>query len=123
MNWLRSLVVIAGLAAIAAAVAVTAQSEPEIIIRGGEVFTDGALRTADVRVVGATIAEIGAGLEARDGDTEEIDANGLLVLPGGIDPHVHLGGIRMDDYTSGSRAPASRPAFLLPRRRRSWRWW
>ena len=104
MNWLRSLVVIAGLAAIAAAVAVTAQSEPEIIIRGGEVFTDGALRTADVRVVGATIAEIGAGLEARDGDTEEIDANGLLVLPGGIDPHVHLGGIRMDDYTSGSRA-------------------
>ena len=104
MNWLRSLVVIAGLAVITAAVAVTAQSEPEIIIRGGDVFTDGALRTADIRIVGATIAEIGTGLEARDADTEEIDANGLQVLPGGIDPHVHLGGIRMDDYTSGSRA-------------------
>ena len=104
MNWLRSLVVIAGLAAITAAVAVTAQSEREIIIRGGEVFTDGALRTADIRIVGATIAEIGAGLEARGADTEEIDANGLQVLPGGIDPHVHLGGIRVDDYTSGSRA-------------------
>ncbi len=104
MNWLRSLVVVTGLALITAAVAVTAQSEPEIIIRGGEVFTDGALRTADVRIVGATIAEIGAGLEARDADTEEIDASGLQVLPGGIDPHVHLGGIRMDDYTSGSRA-------------------
>ena len=104
MNWLRSLVVIAGLAVVTAAVAVTAQSGPETIIRGGEVFTDGALRTADVRVVGATIAEIGTGLQARDADTEEIDANGLLVLPGGIDPHVHLGGIRMDDYTSGSQA-------------------
>ena len=104
MNWLRSLVVIAGLAVITAAMVVTAQSEPEIIIRGGEVFTDGALQSADVRVVGATIAEIGAGLAARDADTEEIDATGLMVLPGGIDPHVHLGGIRMDDYTSGSRA-------------------
>ena len=104
MNWLRGLVVIAGLAVITAAVSVTAQSEPEIIIRGGEVFTDGALRTADIRVVGATIAEIGPGLAARDGDTDEIDANGMQVLPGGIDPHVHLGGIRMDDYTSGSRA-------------------
>ena len=104
MNWLRSLVVVIGLAVITVAVAVTAQSEREIIIRGGEVFTDGALRTADIRIVGTTIAEIGAGLAARDADTEEIDANGLQVLPGGIDPHVHLGGIRMDDYTSGSRA-------------------
>ena len=104
MNRLRSFVVVAGLAVITAAVVVTAQSEPEIVIRGGEVFTDGALRTADVRIVGATIAEIGTGLEARDADTREIDASGLLVLPGGIDPHVHLGGIRMDDYTSGSRA-------------------
>ncbi len=102
MNRLRSLVVVAALVVIAAAVA--AQSEREIIIRGGEVFTDGSLRTADVRVVGATIAEIGAGLEPRDSDTAEIDAGGLLVLPGGIDPHVHLGGIRMDDYTSGSAA-------------------
>ena len=33
-----------------------------------------------------------------------IDAGGLLVLPGGIDPHVHLGGIGVDDYTSGSAA-------------------
>ena len=104
MNWLRSLVVVTGLALITVAVAVTAQSEREIIIRGGEVFTDGALRTADIRIVGATIAEIGASLEARGADTEEIDANGLQVLPGGIDPHVHLGGIRVDDYTSGSRA-------------------
>ena len=102
MDWLRNLVAIAGLVVIG--VAASTQSEQEIIIRGGEVFTDGALRAADVRIVGTTVAEIGTGLAARDADTENIDASGLLVLPGGIDPHVHLGGIRMDDYTSGSRA-------------------
>ena len=102
MNWLRSLVASAGLVVIG--VVSAAQSEQEIIIRGGEVFTDGALRAVDVRIVGATVTEIGTGLAARDADTEDIDASGLLVLPGGIDPHVHLGGIRMDDYTSGSRA-------------------
>ena len=102
MKALRSLVLpgALGLAVLAA----SAQPEPETIIRGGEVFTAGGLRTADVRVVGATIAEIGTGLAARDAGTREIDARGRLVLPGGIDPHVHLGGNRMDDYTSGSAA-------------------
>ena len=113
MNCLRNLVVIAGLAATAAIIAtgfatvapgVTAQSDPEIIVRGGEVFTEGRLRVADIRILGETIAEIGTGLAARDADTREIDAGGLLVLPGGIDPHVHLGGARVDDYTSGSAA-------------------
>src|SRR5258707_1384691 len=39
-----------------------------------------------------------------------IDAKGMLVLPGGVDPHVHLTPTRTattmkgaDDYTSGSR--------------------
>ena len=102
MKALRSLVLpgALGLAVLAAG----AQPEPETIVRGGEVFTAGGLRTADVRVVGATIAEIGTGLAARDAGTREIAARGRLVLPGGIDPHVHLGGNRMDDYTSGSAA-------------------
>ena len=102
MNRIRSLAAVATTALLAAAV--SAQPEPEILVRGGEVFTPGGLRAADVRIVGSTIAEIGAGLAARGADTEEIDAGGLLVLPGGIDPHVHLGGVRMDDYTSGSAA-------------------
>lgn len=102
MKTLRSLVLpgALGLAALAAG----AQSDPETIVRGGEVFTAGGLRTADVRVVGATIAEIGTDLAPRDAGTREIDARGRLVLPGGIDPHVHLGGTWVDDYTSGSAA-------------------
>ena len=102
MQWLRSLVMIAaiGLTAIVA----PAQQEAEILIRGGEVVTAGGRRSADIRVVGATIAEVGTGLAARDANTQEVDARGLLVLPGGIDPHVHLGANRADNYTTGSAA-------------------
>ena len=102
MKALRSLVplVALGLTVLVGA----AQPGPETIIRGGEVFTAGGLRSADIRIAGATITEIGTGLAARDANTREIDASGRLVLPGGIDPHVHLGGARMDDYTSGSAA-------------------
>ena len=81
-----------------------AQEPAEILIRGGDVVTAESRRTADVRIVGETITEVGVGLAARDANTEEIDARGLLVLPGGIDPHVHLGGNRVDDYTTGSAA-------------------
>ena len=83
-------------------VLVLAQPQGEILIRGGEVVTAGGRRAADIRIIGATITEIGTGLVARDERTQEIDARDRLVLPGGIDPHVHLGGSRVDDYTSGS---------------------
>ena len=81
-----------------------AQEVGEILIRGGEVVTVDGRRRADIRVVGETIAEIGADLAARGASTVEIDARGRLVLPGGIDPHVHVAGRRLDDYTSGSAA-------------------
>ena len=102
MLWKRTLTC-AGALVFAAA---TAQAQPgaETIIRGGDVFVDGVVRAADVRIVGSIIAEIGSGLEPRDASTHVLDAEGLLVLPGGIDPHVHLGGVRADDYESGSRA-------------------
>ena len=98
----RSLVPLAalGLTALAAA----AQPAPETIVRGGRVFTAGGLRQADIRVVGSAIAEIGTDLAARGAGAREIDARGRLVLPGGVDPHVHLGRNRLDDYTSGSAA-------------------
>ncbi len=80
-----------------------AQQPTEIIIRNGTVVTSEGRYAADVRVRGATIVEIGQGLSAAAG-AEEIDADGLLLIPGGVDPHVHLGGSRVDDYTSGSAA-------------------
>ena len=81
-----------------------ARQEPETLIRGGDVMTPDGLRTVDIRVLGSTITEIGPELATRDDASTVIDARDRVVLPGGVDPHVHLGGNRVDDYTSGSAA-------------------
>ena len=44
---------------------------------------------ADIRIEGERIVEIGAGISPKRGESV-LDARGLLVLPGGVDPHVHL---------------------------------
>ena len=75
----------------------------EILISGGTVVTSEGRYAADVRVRDGTIVEIGTALAAGRG-AREIDASGLLVMPGGVDPHVHLGGSRRDDYRTGSQA-------------------
>ncbi len=81
-----------------------------LLIRGGTLVTATDRRSADVRVRGEKIVTIGERLEP-EGD-RVIEAVGLLVLPGGIDPHAHLtqaeGGPEAyrlaDDLTSGSQA-------------------
>jgi len=62
-----------------------------LLISGARLFDgDSGLEGVqlDVRVVDGTIAEIGSDLEA--GGAETIDAAGLTMTPGLIDPHVHL---------------------------------
>ena len=80
-----------------------AQPSAEIVIRNGVIVTVEGQLAADVLIRDHEIAEIGENLTAAAG-AREIDASGMLVLPGGIDPHVHLGGSRADDYASGSAA-------------------
>ena len=75
----------------------------EILISGGTVVTSEGRFDADVRVRDGTIVEIGTGLAAGAG-ARAIDATGLRVMPGGVDPHVHLGGSTRDDYRTGSQA-------------------
>src|ERR1700731_162653 len=58
-----------------------------MLIRGGMVVTADAERKADVLVRAGKIAEVGEGIV---GDDDVIDATGLLVLPGVVDPHTHL---------------------------------
>ena len=58
----------------------------DLVIRDGTVVTPGHRETADIGVRDGRIAEIGGTLAG----PEELDAGGLLVLPGGIDAHVHL---------------------------------
>src|ERR1700704_6057326 len=75
-----------------------------MLIRGGRVVTEAGERDADVVGGDGRIAEIRSGIDAGE---EVIDATGLLVLPGVVDPHTHLlldtGTARTaDDFESGS---------------------
>lgn len=79
------------------------QPSTELLIRGGRVVNHDGVVDTDVRIVGATIAEVGRRLRAGNG-ARVIDARGKLLIPGGIDPHTHLQPSFVDDLTSGSRA-------------------
>jgi dihydropyrimidinase len=81
----------------------------DLVIRGGKVATASDTFEADIGVRDGRIVELGTRL----GDSgETIDASGRLVLPGGIDSHVHLaqrsgpGIVMADDFESGTRSAA-----------------
>jgi dihydropyrimidinase len=85
------------------------EAECDLVVRGGTVVTAGGSGLADVGVAGGKIVQLGGSLRGR----REIDAAGALVLPGGIDMHVHLSSPEppepgvpgwADDFASGSRA-------------------
>jgi dihydropyrimidinase len=61
---------------------------PELIVRGGTVVTAEGSRQADVAVSGGRIEAVDASLPA-GGDARQVDAAGLLVLPGVVDVHTH----------------------------------
>ncbi len=81
----------------------------DTIIRGGTVATASDTFSCDIGISGGRIAALG---EKRGTAPDIDDATGKLVLPGGIDSHVHLSqpsgpGITMaDDFESGTRAAA-----------------
>jgi dihydropyrimidinase len=80
-----------------------------MLIRGGRVVTAGGERDADVLVRDGKIAEVRPGLDA---GKDVIDATGMLVMPGVVDPHTHLlldtGTARTaDDFESGSLSAAA----------------
>src|ERR1700724_907649 len=63
----------------------------DLIIRGGDVVTPQGVARCDVAIAGETIAAVAApGALAAQSATRAIDATGHIVMPGGIDPHVHL---------------------------------
>ncbi|MBK8137049.1 MAG: allantoinase AllB [Chloroflexi bacterium] len=80
----------------------------DLIIRNGKVVDAQQEVMADVAVRGGKIAAVGTGLDADA--TEEIDAAGLIVFPGGIDPHVHFnepGRADWEGLETGTRALAA----------------
>jgi dihydropyrimidinase len=77
----------------------------DVAIRGATLVDAGV---ADVGILDEKIAQIGGAFDA----AVEIDASGKLLLPGGLDAHVHLtsppgegkGAAWLDDFGSGSAA-------------------
>ena len=78
-----------------------------ILIKNGRIITATDDYLADIYIEGETISAIGKNLNVKA--DQEIDAKGKLVMPGGIDPHVHLdmpfmGTYSSDNYETGTRA-------------------
>src|ERR1700730_8684899 len=59
----------------------------DLVIRNGTVVTASDTVRCDVGIKAGTIATLGTDLAP---GTREIDASGMLVLPGGVDSHCHI---------------------------------
>ncbi len=82
----------------------------DLAVRGGTVATASDTVRADIGIRDGRIVAVADRIE---GAAREIDASGLLVLPGGIDSHVHIaqdsgpGIVMADDFASATRAAAA----------------
>src|SRR6201996_5161062 len=90
----------------------------DTVIRRGTVATASDTFQADVAIRNGRIAAIGEAITDAD---EIVDAKGLLVLPGGIDSHVHISQpsgpdiVMADDFESATRAAAfGGNTFVMP---------
>ncbi len=78
----------------------------DLVVRGGTVVTASDQFHADVGVRGGRIAALAESLRGE----RELDAGGLLVMPGGVDTHCHIeqlregGGADEETWETGSRS-------------------
>jgi dihydropyrimidinase len=80
------------------------------LIQHGTIVTAGRSYGGDILIEGETIKDIAPALPAENAD-RVIDAQGMLILPGGIDVHTHLdmpfgGTTSSDDFETGTKAAA-----------------
>src|SRR5512143_805124 len=100
-----------------------------LLIKQGEIVTAADRYVADLYADGGRIAAIGAGLEKRSAADRVIDAAGLYVLPGFVDPHVHFelpvaGTVSADDFETGTASAVAGGTttvvdFVVPERGQS----
>lgn len=77
----------------------------DLVLKGGTIICHDGIHALDLAIQSGKIAARGENLEG----VVEIDATGKLIVPGGVDPHVHLqmpagNTITSDDWSSGSLA-------------------
>ncbi len=78
------------------------------VIKNGTIVTADRTYKSDILIEKGKIVSIGKSLSG----SEELDATGCFVMPGGIDPHTHLempfmGTYSSDNFESGTRAALS----------------
>ncbi|MCJ8308810.1 MAG: dihydropyrimidinase [Rhizobiaceae bacterium] len=83
----------------------------DLLIRGGRVVTPQGVVNADIGIAYGQICAIGNDLETSSAD-RLIDANGLWVMPGGVDAHAHIeqmsgmGQMNADTFETATRSAA-----------------
>jgi dihydropyrimidinase len=80
-----------------------------ILIKNGQIITSKNTIRSDILISDGKIAAIGKNLNKIGFDTKIVDADPFLILPGAIDPHVHMelsvsGIISSDDFETGTIA-------------------
>ncbi len=85
-------------------------------VRNGTVITKDGSSRADIVCRDGTIEQVGGVQPGSDAIDEEIEASGLLVFPGFIDPHVHSrdpGLTHKEDFAHSTRAAAAGGATTI----------
>ncbi len=81
----------------------------DIIIKSGTLVTAAETFVADILVQNERISQIGKDLSSSN--AQIIDASGMMITPGGVDPHTHfalpmMGTVSSDDHYTGHKAAA-----------------
>jgi len=81
-------------------------AEYDLVIAGGTVVTPADMFRADIGIIGEHVAAIGTNLKGE----RRVDADGLWVMPGGVDTHCHIeqlqeaGSADEESFVTGSTA-------------------
>lgn len=82
---------------------------PRLLVQGGQIVTPSETFAGSILIQGGQVMRVGHGIE--DPEAEVVDATGMYILPGGVDPHTHLnlpmfGTVSSDDHYTGMKAAA-----------------
>uniref|UniRef100_A0AAG5CNX3 dihydropyrimidinase n=1 Tax=Anopheles atroparvus TaxID=41427 RepID=A0AAG5CNX3_ANOAO len=102
-------------------------AQNRLYIKRGHVVNHDGVQHADVYIEDGTVRYVGSGADfVVPGGCRTIDATGLLVIPGGIDPHTHFqlefgGTVSVDDFYKGTKAAVAGGTttimdFVLPKK-------
>ena len=90
------------------------------LIKNGQIITPHETLEADLLIEDGKVSQVGKALEVSG--AEEIDVAGKFILPGGIDPHVHLDLAMFDTVSSDDHYTGHKAAAFGGTTTRPWPW-